>query len=63
MSDIPYFSKYDFLALMEQKRGIHYTYGWLKSAYAMPNVTEAQEMEIIQKEIPKLEALPDYDGV
>ena len=63
MNDIPYYTKYDFLALMEQKRGIHYTYGWLKSAYAMPPTSEAFEMELIQREIATLEAMPDYDGV
>ena len=29
----------------------------------MPAVPEAQELEIIQKEIPVLQALPDYDGI
>lgn len=63
MENIAFYSKYDFVKLLRQKRGKEYTYGWLEMAYAMPPVSEEAEMLIIQKEIPVLQALPDYDGV
>jgi len=63
MESKPFYVKQDFIQLMRQKRGREYTYGWMAMAYSMPPVSEAQELEIIQKEIPVLQALPDYDGI
>lgn len=61
MSDVPFYSKLDFIRLMERKRGLNFTFGWLQMAYALPSVPEAQELEIIQKEVQALLALPDYN--
>jgi len=63
MTDIPFYTKHDFIKLMRQKRGTEFTFGWLAMAYAMPPVAEDVEQEIIRKEVPVLQALPDYDGV
>jgi hypothetical protein len=63
MESKPFYVKQDFVKLLRQKRGTEYTVGWLAMAYSMPPVPEAQELEIIQKEIPVLQALPDYDGI
>ena len=63
MESKPFYVKQDFVKLLRQKRGTEYTVGWLAMAYSMPAVSEAQELEIIQKEIPILLALPDYDGI
>lgn len=60
MSDIPFYSKYEFVELMQQKRGVQFTLGWLKMAYALPPVTEDAEQEIISREIKTLLTLPDY---
>jgi len=61
METKPFYAKQDFVKLLRQKRGTEYTIGWLAMAYSMPPVPEAQEMEIIQKEIPVLQALPIYN--
>lgn len=63
MESKPFYVKQDFVQLLRQKRGTEYTIGWLAMAYSMPPVPEAHELEIIQKEIPVLQALPDYDGI
>jgi hypothetical protein len=63
MTDIPFYTKQDFVKLMRQKRGTEFTFGWLAMAYALPPVPEDAEHEIIRKEVPILQALPDYDGV
>ena len=63
MENLAFYSKYDFVKLLRQKRGTEYTIGWLAMAYSMLPTTEAQELEMIQKETPVLLALPDYDGV
>jgi hypothetical protein len=63
MENLAFYSKYDFVKLMRQKRGKDYTLGWLEMAYAMPPTTEDYEQEMIRKEVPVLQALPDYDGI
>jgi hypothetical protein len=63
MTDIPFYTKQDFVKLMRQKRGTEFTFGWLAMAYALPPVPEDAEQEIIRKEVPILQALPDYDGI
>jgi hypothetical protein len=63
MENLAFYSKYDFVKLLRQKRGKEYTLGWLEMAYAMPPTTEEYEQEMIRKEIPVLQALPDYEGV
>jgi hypothetical protein len=60
MSEVPFYSKHNFVELMQRKRGDHYTLGWLKAAYALPTVDEATELDIIQREIPTLLSLPDF---
>ena len=49
-----------FINLMKQKQGIHYTLGWLESAYALGS-TEEQDLQIVEAEMPKLTAMDDYD--
>lgn len=56
-----YFTKYEFLDLMERKRGRDYVLGWLRAAYALPPVPLEDEMELIRKESVILEALPDLE--
>ena len=63
MESKPFYVKQDFVKLLRQKRGTEYTIGWLAMAYSMPPMTEAQELEMIAKETPVLQALEDYDGV
>ena len=63
MESKPFYVKQDFVKLLRQKRGTEYTIGWLAMAYSMPPMTEAQELEMIAKETPVLQALQDYDGV
>jgi hypothetical protein len=63
MENLAFYTKHDFIKLMRQKCGTEYTFGWLAMAYAMPPVAEDVEQEIIRKEVPVLQALPDYDGV
>ncbi len=63
MSDTAFYTKLKFTQLMREKRGVEYTYGWLEMAYAMPSVSEAEELELIQRETQALEALPDYTGI
>ena len=63
MTDIPFYTKHDFVKLMRQKRGTEYTFGWLAMAYALPPVPEDAEQEIIRKEVAVLTEMPDYDGV
>jgi hypothetical protein len=63
MENLAFYSKYDFVKLLRQKRGAEYTFGWLAMAYAMPPTTEEYEQEMIRKEVPVLQALPDYDGI
>ena len=60
MSEVPFYSKYDFVNLMKKKRGIDYTFGWLAMAYALPPMAEEAERELIQKEAKILLELPDY---
>ena len=62
MENLAFYTKSDFVDLLRQKRGADYVYGWLKMSYTMPPMTEAQELEMIAKETPVLQALPDYDG-
>jgi hypothetical protein len=54
--------KLEFLNLMKQKQGIYYTLGWLESAYAYGS-TEDQEIQMIEQQMPKLESLPNYNGI
>lgn len=63
MESKPFYVKQDFVKLLRQKRGTEYTIGWLAMAYSMPAMTEEQELEMIEKETPILQALQDYDGV
>ena len=63
MESKPFYVKQDFVKLLRQKRGTEYTIGWLAMAYSMQPMTEAQELEMIAKETPVLQALQDYDGV
>lgn len=63
MESKPFYVKQDFVKLLRQKRGTEYTIGWLAMAYSMPPMTEAQELEMIAKETPVLQALEDYDDV
>jgi hypothetical protein len=63
MESKPFYVKQDFVKLLRQKRGTEYTIGWLAMAYSMPPMTEAQELEMIAKETPVLQALQDYDGI
>jgi hypothetical protein len=63
MTDIPFYTKHDFVKLMRQKRGKDFTYGWLEMAYAMPSLSDEVEMKVLRKEMAILENLPDYDGV
>lgn len=60
MSEVPFYSKYDFVNLMRKKRGIDYTFGWLAMAYALPPMAEEDELAMIQKEVKILLELPDY---
>lgn len=63
MESKSFYTKQDFVKLLRQKRGTEYTIGWLAMAYSMPPMTEEQELEMIAKETPILQALQDYDGV
>ena len=63
MENKAFYTKSDFVKLLRQKRGLDYVYGWLEMAYTMPPMTEEQELEMIAKETPILQALQDYDGV
>jgi hypothetical protein len=63
MRDADFFDKWEFVQLMRRKRGTDFAFGWLAMSYAMPPMPEEAEQELIRKEIPVLEALPDYDGV
>ena len=51
-----------FINLMKQKQGIHYTLGWLESAYALGS-TEEQDLQSIEQQMPKLAAMDDYNGM
>ena len=53
--------KKEFIDLLRKKRGLHYTLGWLESAYTYGSI-ELEEMKIVELEMLKLVALPDYDN-
>ena len=59
MEDLSYYKRGNFIALMRQKRGIHFTFGWLENAYARHLDAESENM-IIDREVPLLQAMPDY---
>lgn len=63
MNTEPFYTKLEFVKLLREKRGTVYALGWLEMAYALPTVSPAQELEIIQRETAVLQALPDYAGI
>jgi hypothetical protein len=59
MEDLSNYKRSNFIALMRQKRGIHFTFGWLENAYAQ-HLDAGRENQIIDRELPLLQAMPDY---
>jgi hypothetical protein len=56
-----YYNKWNLVKLMRQKRGIEHTYGWLAMAYALPALSEAEEMAVVKRTMENLLTLSDYE--